>query len=295
MSCIRFVLLCIVAMATAASARGAAQPWYPKASQTCGDYVTKFTSPDFRLVTPRRDPAMAKWAADFESESGKDETELKLLELLGYCNAHAATKLGEVKAHDVIEAFRNASQAGRPVDPALDEWYRGAVATCGPDSDCTRIATSYRNHAIACSGDNQQACIDRDRDLADIDDWNAKRRAPAAPAAPAQTPAAPTDMQTCLQAAIKRVTDYCKADTSQCPSGATRYYMLRAAQQGECGFSALDGPPTVALEPAPAPRYVQPSPIVLPRLPQTDLSCMGMCMNGKDSGAFARCQVACTR
>ena len=293
MSCIRFVLLCAVAMGSTASAWGAAQPWYPKASQTCGEYVTKFTSPDFRLVTPRRDPGMAKWAADFEAEAGRDNEELKLLELLGYCNTHAATKLAEVKAHDVIEAFRQAGDAGRPVDAALDEWYRSALTTCGTDSNCSRIATSYRNHSIACSGSDPQACIDRDRDRTDIDEWNAKRS--ALPATAAQAPAAPVDMPACLQAANKRLAEYCKAENSRCPGGQSLYYMLRAAQQASCGYSALDGPAAPSLEPPPTPRYLQPSPIVPPQLPQTDPSCMGMCMNGKTASAFQACYVQCTR
>jgi len=291
-------IACIVWAFLASPAHSQNAEWYPKATDTCGEFVTKALNPRLVLVTPRRDPAMARFATAFEAATGNTDDNFAFGLMTLYCNSRAAMPLGAISTQEVlklvdVEAMKAANgQAIPATDSALESWYQQTITYCQTNADCERIASSYKNHALGCQRGESQACIDRDRDLADIDAWNAKRRAPVGVA---QAPATPVDMPACLQAATKRVAEYCKAENRQCPSGMARYYMLRAAQQADCGYSALDSPATPSLEPGPTPRYLQPSPIVPPRLPQTDQSCMAMCLNGKTASAFQACYVQCTR
>jgi hypothetical protein len=124
----------------------AGQDWYPKASDLCAEYTIKLGKQDprfGRLVTPTKDPAIAKYVADFNAATGtNDEGGLALLALVGYCNAHAMTKLGDVTAKIVREHF--AAKQGSMIQPAPAE-----SLTCGwritkSDRDGRRCAQSLR-------------------------------------------------------------------------------------------------------------------------------------------------------
>src|SRR5438552_7618957 len=101
----------------------AGQDWYLKASDLCAEYTIKLDKQDprfGRLVTPARDPAIAKYVADFNVATGtNDEGGLALLALVGYCNAHAMTKLGDVTSKMDREDF--AAKQSSMIQPAPDE------------------------------------------------------------------------------------------------------------------------------------------------------------------------------
>jgi hypothetical protein len=60
-----------------------------------------------RLVTPLKDPAIAKYAQDFNRENGThDKGGLALICLLAYCMSHGATRLAEISADEVIAEMR---------------------------------------------------------------------------------------------------------------------------------------------------------------------------------------------
>src|SRR5882724_10190344 len=99
MRMIGFSLLCLYFQGQCLAA---GQDWYPKASDLCAEYVMKMLKQDARfgrLVTPTKDPAIAKYVADINAANGtNDNGGVALLGLVAYCNRHAATKLGDITA-----------------------------------------------------------------------------------------------------------------------------------------------------------------------------------------------------
>ena len=88
------------------SALAADKDWFPKASDYCARFVLNLIDPSSHLVTPLKDPVIAKYVADFKIKTGRgdEEGEMGFLILLGYCNAHGEMKLGDA-APNALEDF----------------------------------------------------------------------------------------------------------------------------------------------------------------------------------------------
>ena len=111
----------------------AGHDWYPKASDLCAEYVTKMLKPvaGARLVTPTKDPAIAKYVSDFNAVgSANDKGGLALFALEIYCFAHAATKLGDVTAQAVIEDYEASAAKSNP--KPVDQSTQQSVAQANP-------------------------------------------------------------------------------------------------------------------------------------------------------------------
>ncbi len=114
-------VLCLVFIQGECLAAQAGHDWYPKANDLCSEYVTKMLKPvdGARLVTPTKDPAIAKYVSNFNAANGtNDKGGLALLALLNYCMAHGAEKLVDVTAQVVIEDYDSSTKKS---DPTLED------------------------------------------------------------------------------------------------------------------------------------------------------------------------------
>ena len=153
------------------------QDWEPTASDLCSDYSEHFIHGNFDGELPQiASPAIANYVSTFNAYLDlQGDTGAALVSLFNYCLNHPALKLGDVTAEDVLKSM----SSGFPkvqYQLELEEWFKSAVSVCGSDSGCIRTTTSYRNHARDCGLGVQQACIDRDRDLQDMNTWNARQQ-----------------------------------------------------------------------------------------------------------------------
>lgn len=221
-------------------ASAAGQNWYPRASDLCAEYVIKVSKSDPRfgkLVTPTKDPAIAKYVADFNAATGaSDKGGSALIYLVGYCNTHALTKLGDVTAQMVI-ANDKANQANSPTQPApadtsaLETWYRQTLNTCpSSDDECRRIAKKIYDDSLACYGGDAKACSNWDNNNKERDRWNAEQRNRAAQSNPQNA------LMQCLQDRAMSVLKSCKQ--KGCTADAA-FESIRQVQLAFCGYSAI--------------------------------------------------------
>jgi len=210
----------------------AGQSWYPKANDQCAKYVMNTTNKSAgALTTPTKDPVIKKLIDDFNSATGvKDAGGMALLYLLGYCNTHAATRLGNVTANDLIAQAKQVS-----FDDQIEQWYKQSVSVCGSNSECVGIATNYRKHAISCNSGDQQACSDMGRDLTDLNHYNSTSA--GASSLPQQSQA--DALQTCLQNTAKAAAQYC-SNHNQCDGAVME--TVKIMQESQCGYSAIKLP-----------------------------------------------------
>jgi hypothetical protein len=216
----------------------AGQDWYPKASDLCAEYTIKLGKQDprfGRLVTPTKDPAIAKYVADFNAATGtNDEGGLALLALVGYCNAHAMTKLGDVTAKIVREHF--AAKQGSMIQPAPAEsltrkaWYEQSLSICASSDECRRMVKKTYDDSVACSAGDRSACSAREGNLAEIERYNAQRRNPAAQAIPQDA------LMSCLQSTAGAVVARCKE--TKCDP-ALLVDIIGEVQKIRCGYYAV--------------------------------------------------------
>ncbi len=130
----------------------------------CGVYKLDKQDPRFgRLVTPTKDSAIAQYVADFNAATGtNDEGGLALLALVGYCNAHVMTKLGDVTAKIVREDF--AAKQGSMIQPepaeslTLKAWYEQSLSICASSDECRRMVKKTYDDSVACSVVDRSAC-----------------------------------------------------------------------------------------------------------------------------------------
>jgi hypothetical protein len=155
--------------------------WYPRAGDLCAEYVAKTSKPEQygALLTQQaaRDPAIAKYIAEFNAASGTNDKGAKALAaLLTYCDAHATKKIGDVTAQAVI-ALVNPSNAGSSAQPAaseapgLDAWYRQLIYYCGNDNECKRLSKKAYDDAVACGRGDAAACSEGNNNLQKLDPW----------------------------------------------------------------------------------------------------------------------------
>lgn len=211
----------------------AGHSWYPKASDQCAKYVMNMTAVKSAnmLTTPTKDPVIRKLVDDFNAATGvKDKGGMALLSLLGYCNTHASKKLGDVSASDLVAQVKQSS-----FEDQIEQWYKQSLAACGSKSECVGIVTSYRNHAISCNSGDQQACSDKDRDFADMKQYNSISA--GASSVPQQSQA--DALQTCLQNTAKAAAQYCSSH-NQCDGAVVE--TVKIMQESQCGYSAIKVP-----------------------------------------------------
>ncbi|WP_152038177.1 hypothetical protein [Paraburkholderia hospita] len=184
-----------------------------------------------KLVTPTKDPAIAKLVNDFNAATGvKDKGAMALLSLLGYCNTHASTKLGDVSASNLVAMVKKSG-----FEDQLERWYKQSLDACGSKSQCVGIVASYRSHAISCNAGDQQACSDMDRDLKDLNQYNSISG--GASSSPQQSQA--DALQTCLQNTAQAAAQYC-SDHNQCDGAVME--TVKIMQESQCGYSAIKLP-----------------------------------------------------
>lgn len=129
----------IVAIASQAQGQDpAGNGWYPRADDLCGEYVAKMRKPEQygRPDTPMKDPAIAKYVADFNAANGtNDKGGLGLASLFAYCLSHAAIRLGDVTAAAVLADLRSTQSAtsaepSPAVPPAAQDARQDALRQC---------------------------------------------------------------------------------------------------------------------------------------------------------------------
>ena len=175
------IVVLLVAISAVAATPEGKPGWYPRAGDLCAEYVARTTKPEQygALLTQLagKDPAIARYIADFNAASGTNDKGAKALSaLLAYCDAHATRKLGDVTAQAVIAGV-NAGNANSAAQPAtadtsgLDAWYRQLVSYCGADNECKRIAKKSYDDAVACGRGDARACGDANNNLLKLGPW----------------------------------------------------------------------------------------------------------------------------
>lgn len=84
----------------------AQRTWYPKAEDTCAKFLLDRIDKNAKLITPTKDPAIAKLVTHFKTANRIDEKKgeaLVFFDLFAYCNTHALTKLGDISAQELAD------------------------------------------------------------------------------------------------------------------------------------------------------------------------------------------------
>jgi hypothetical protein len=206
--------------------------WYPKGDDLCAELVIKTLKPGYgQIVTPTRDPAIAKYVEDVNRATGRSDTGGAMLGLLTYCLTHAAERLDHVTAAAVITYVQT-----RPSDEdkaAAESWHRNTLTQCGSSEECKRLMNKTYDDTLACWDGNPKACNDRYSDYYEVGRWNGRAEGSA------QSNSQAT-LQQCLQDTAARAMKACK-ETSSC-EGRVMMETIRYAQQAGCGYSALQAP-----------------------------------------------------
>jgi hypothetical protein len=136
------------------------QDWYPKATDSCAEFLAQFDKPRAtrgKLVTPTKDPVIAKYVLDFNAATGtNDQGAIAFGWLISYCAEHGFKKLGDVKAQDVVTLLNSENAAApsnaRPAEKqkAAQPTSQDAMLKCLQDT-AKSIVTNCRNSSCDAS------------------------------------------------------------------------------------------------------------------------------------------------
>ena len=132
----------------------AGQDWYPKATDSCAEFLAQFDklrATRGRLVTPTKDPVIAKYVLDFNAATGiNDQGAMAFGWLMSYCAEHGFKKLGDVTAQDVVALLNSENAApstnARPAEEqkAAQPTSQDAMMKCLQDT-AAQVAAWCRN------------------------------------------------------------------------------------------------------------------------------------------------------
>lgn len=234
---------CVVFGAACSAASGdelqksANETWYPKAIDSCTTFNAEVGTHGYPnlLANPEffyQDRAVAKLRSDLDAILHTDPSEKYhfILGLSTYCDSHGTTLLGGISASDIVNYLKGNKAASSNNYSETDyqaavTWYNSTIKSCGSDTECKMIATSYRNHVESCYKGDQQACADIERDRKD---WSSRGNA---------TTTLKDPMTQCLQDTLSKVVGNCRQ--TNCPKDSL-LDTIRYAQQAQCGYSAIE-------------------------------------------------------
>ncbi len=143
MHLIGLFLLCLFCFQKQCLAAG--QEWYPKATDSCAEFVTKILNSKKQgdhLVTPTKDPKLARYVSDFDAHytnvSGKGGE--ALLSLFTYCGNHAFMKLGDITAQQVISDSETKTVIPNSTPQTSQPAPQDALMKCLQDTAASTVA-----------------------------------------------------------------------------------------------------------------------------------------------------------
>ena len=215
--------------------------WYPRGTDMCAQYVVNATQHGTgkKLVTPTKDPAIARYVHDFNGATGtKDKGGLALVSLLVYCTSHGGKRLSEVSAGEVIAEVRAAENRSSKSSSATNtddtqvqwqNWYKQGVSACGSDAQCSAMVTKTYEDGVQCAQGNSEACSRAAQNTQNVSSWDTQHPGSAT------TRPAENSMVECLQNAVRSAVASCAG----C-AGDVLFEVARKLQQASCGYSALE-------------------------------------------------------
>lgn len=104
----------------------AERTWYPKAEDRCAKYVLDRIDKNAKLITPTKDPEIAKLVTYFKTAGGMGMNEEKaealvFFDLFVYCNNHASTKLGDISTQALVDIIPPNSSNNNSANTSFSE------------------------------------------------------------------------------------------------------------------------------------------------------------------------------